>query len=103
MYCDIVCGVLAVGVSYYTIEVRVKREGTPTVRPEEETSLVVVVGMEIVPEDGRSEEYRGQLLDGGEGDRLGDDLWTWGQTNGGEVCKSKVSNSHTHTHTHRST
>ena len=47
-----------------------------TVGTQEQMLLVIVVSMGIVPEDWKSTEYRGQLFDGGEHYRLGDDLWT---------------------------
>ena len=47
-----------------------ERERAAAVGTQEQTTLVIVVGMEIVPEDWRSTEYRGQLFDGGEHYRL---------------------------------
>ena len=76
MYGNVVGGVLTVGVGQHSIEVCVERERAAAVGTQEQTTLVIVVGMEIVPEDWRSTEYRGQLFDGRECYRLGDDLWT---------------------------
>ena len=76
MYGNVVGGVLTVGVGQDSIEVCVERERAATVGTQQQTTLVIVIGMEIVPEDWRSTEYRGQLFDGGERYRLGDDLWT---------------------------
>ena len=60
------------------------------VRPEEEPSLVVVVGMEIIPENRWSLEYGGEFLDGGEGNSLGDHLRAWrGGKRGGERNREK--------------
>ena len=77
MYGNVVGGVLTVGVGQHSIEVCVERERAATVGTQEQTTLVIVIGMEIFPEDWRSTEYRGQLFDGGERYRLGDDLWTY--------------------------
>ena len=76
MYGNVVGRVLTVGVGQHSIEVCVERERAATVGTQEETTLVIVVGMEIVPEDWRLTEYSGQLFNGGECYRLGDDLWT---------------------------
>ena len=76
MYGNVVGGVLTVGVGQHSIEVCVERERAATVGTQEQTTLVIVVGMEIVPEDWRSTEYRGQLFDGGERYCLENDLWT---------------------------
>ena len=62
---------------WHSIEVCVERERAAAVGTQEQTTLVIVVGMEIVPEDWRSTEYRGHIFDGGERYRLGDDLWTY--------------------------
>ena len=54
---------LAVRVSEDAIEMRFEGDGATAVWSQEQSSLVVVVGMEIVPEYRRSSEDHAQLLD----------------------------------------
>ena len=60
---DVIGSELAVWVSEDTIEMRSEGDGAAAVWSQEQSSLVVVVGMEIVPEYRRSSEDRAQLLD----------------------------------------
>ena len=53
MYGNVVGGVLTVGVGQHSIEVCVERERAAAVGTQEQMMLVIVIGMEIVPEDWR--------------------------------------------------
>ena len=59
---DVIGRELAVGVCEDPIEVGSEGHRATAVRPQEQSSLVVVVGMEIVPEYRRSPEDAAQLL-----------------------------------------
>ena len=97
MYGNVVGGVLTVGVGQHSIEVCVERERAAAVGTQEQTTLVIVIGMEIVPEDWRLTEYRGQLFNGEKRYRLGDDLWT---CTGVGVEQFRVFHSHRHRVSH---
>ena len=70
--CHVVGPVLAVGVGEHPVEPREEGDGASHVGPQEEPPLVVVVGVEVVPDDGRALEDPGEVVDGGDGDLLGD-------------------------------
>ena len=74
---DVVGPVLAVGVGEHPVESREQGDGASHIGPQEEPPLVVVVGVEVVPDDGGSLEHLREVVNGGDGDLLGDHFRAW--------------------------
>ena len=86
MHGDVIGSVLTVGVSEHSVESREEGDGASHVGPQEEPPLVIIVGVEVVPDDGGSLEDLGEVVDGRDGDVLGDHFWAWCE--GGEILVS---------------
>lgn len=64
MYGYKVCSIFAVWISEYAVEVGVEEGGASVVGSEEEAPLVIVVGVEVVPYDRWTVQYRGHFFYG---------------------------------------